>query len=70
MNSSTDPHYVVVLGFIILAGHLTLIVIGVVGNIIIIIMTIKKKIRIFTKIFLLFEAISDNIVLWFPAWKF
>nr|ANO39079.1 GCR118 [Schmidtea mediterranea] len=49
---------------------LVLVMIGLVGNFFILANTIRRKVRIFTKFFLISEAMSDSLVLVFPGIRY
>ena len=61
--NSTSPQYFIILPSILGGLDMVLIVIGLFGNNVIIFVTFNRKIRIFTKVFLISEAICDNFTL-------
>lgn len=69
-NITEAPRYFIIVGSIVGWTDMVLVIIGVTGNLLIIRITFSKKIRIFTKTFLLSEAGWDILVLLFAGLRY
>lgn len=70
MNASTDVTPFPIVSTIIGIAELALIIIGIFGNVFIILIYIFMKIKTFTKLFLVSEAVWDIFVLLFPSIRY